>query len=350
MQIVSKTGLLTYGMLKLVFVALFSLSLNFASNVSAGEETVCNGRDLLENLASEDPAALVDLRQQAAKNIYGNSRLWKISKSGFPDSWLFGTMHMADEKIANLPEQARAAYGGSKTVLVEITDMLDPEKAQANIIRLKHLTFRLDGSTIESDISSEQLKKLKLAIEARSLPYELAIRMQPWMLAPAISNQLCEVVAKKQGKPFLDAKIMQMALKDGKPLIALETTEEQLRAISSMPRDFQITTLIETLELGEKLDDIKQTMKSLYIRGDIAMIVPVIRHFAEKFITNPGFAIFQEKLVVQRNLKMVERAAPYFQNGNVFMAVGALHLPGNDGLVSLLERRGFLVEAVDTPS
>ena len=191
---------------------------------------------------------------------------------------------------------------------------------------------------------------MKLAIEARSLPYELAIRMQPWMLAPAISSQLCEVAAKRSGKPFLDARIMQMALKDGKPLIALETTEEQLKAISSMPRDFQITTLIETLELGERLDDIKQTMKSLYVKGDIAMIVPVVRHFTERSIANPGFAIFQEKLVVQRNLKMAERAAPHFQNGNVFMAVGALHLPGNDGLVSLLERQGFSVEAIDTSS
>ncbi len=350
MRIISKTGLLFYATLKLVFIAVFSFSLNFASNVSAGEETTCNGSNLLENLASKAPAELANLRQQAAKNIYGNSRLWKISKPGTPDSWLFGTMHMADEKVAVLPDQARAAYEGSKTVLVEITDMLDPEKAQATIIRLKHLAFRLDGSTIESDISGEQLKKLKLAIEARALPYQLAIRMQPWMLAPAISNQLCEVVAKKLGKPFLDAKIMQMALKDGKSLVALETTEEQLKAISSMPRDFQMTTLIETLELGEKLDDIKQTMKSLYIKGDIAMIVPVIRHFTEKFVSHPGFAIFQEKLVVQRNLKMAERAEKYFQKGNVFMAVGALHLPGNDGLVALLERQGFSVEAVDTPS
>ncbi|MCP5017375.1 MAG: TraB/GumN family protein, partial [Ketobacter sp.] len=45
-----------------------------------------------------------------------------------------------------------------------------------------------------------------------------------------------------------------------------------------------------------------------------------------------------------------ERAEKYFQKGNVFMAVGALHLPGNDGLVALLERQGFSVEAVDTPS
>jgi uncharacterized protein YbaP (TraB family) len=348
MQMFTRSGLFIYGALKLLLVGLFSLSLNYAVSVSAGEELACTGEDLLVTLASQNPDVVLEMRQKASEAKYGNSRLWKISRNDLPDSWLFGTMHMATNKVSTLPESARTALDRSDKVLVEITDMMDPEKAQATIIKLKHLTFRLDGSTIEADISAQQLEKLKAAIGERALPYELAIRMQPWMLAPAISNQLCEVVAKQQGKLFLDAKIMRIALDNGKELVALETTEEQLSAIASMPKDFQITSLVETLELGEKLDDIKETMKNLYVKGEIGMILPVIRHFSDESMNNIGFKEFQEKLVVQRNLKMAERANSHFEKGNVFMAVGALHLPGENGLVALLERHGFSVETVST--
>jgi uncharacterized protein YbaP (TraB family) len=349
MTIISRTGLLFYATIKLIFLAMFSLSLNFASNVYAGEEIACTGSELLRPLANDDPGTFTMLRKQADEAIYGNSRLWKISKTGLPDSWVFGTMHMADAKISALPQSANKAFENSKTILVEVTDMLDPDAAKSNILKLKHLTFRLDGSTIESDLTSDQIQKLKLAVKARGLPYELVIRMQPWMLAPVIGNQLCEIAAKKLGKPFLDAKIMNMALEDGKELIALETTEEQLTAISSMPWDFQIRALVETLELGNKLDDIRETMKHLYVKGDIAMIVPALRHFTKKPDINPVSTEFQDKLVVQRNLKMVKRADTYFQKGSAFMAVGAMHLPGKSGLISLLEQGGYQVQAVETP-
>ena len=357
MHIFTKSALFVYGAMKLGLIGFFVFTINQANPASAAQEPVCEGRDLMVELAKSDPATLDNLRQQAAKTIYGDARLWKLSKPGIADSWLFGTMHMADDKVSVLPEPALAAFNRADKVLVEITDMIDPQKARANIAKLQHLTFRLDGTTIESDLSGDQLNLLKAAIKARELPYALAIRMQPWMLAPVISNQLCELTAKKNGKRFLDAKIMKMAIDDQKQLIALETSEEQLSAIASMPYKFQLTMLVETLGLGNKLDNIKETMKALYAEGKISMIVPLVRHYSAKYTgkstgeveREQGFDEFQQKLVVQRNLNMAARAAQHFARGRVFMAVGALHLPGNDGLVALLEKQGFAVDAIATP-
>ena len=351
MHFLTKSALYFYGAMKLIFIALFSLSLNYAATVSAKEEITCKGDDLMVGLAASEPQILADLRQQAAKTVYGNSRLWKISKPGLEDSWLFGTMHIAESKISTLPDAAKNAFDQSDKVLVEITDMRKPDEAQQMIIKLKHLTFKLDGSTIETDLSAEQLAKLKSAADLRAIPYQLAIRMQPWMLAPAISNQLCEVAAKKSGKLFLDAKLMKMAVEDGKELVALETTEEQLSAIASMPKETQLAMLTQSLELGEELDDITQTMKNLYMGGEIGLITPVIRYFSDKMTAQSddgkGFEEFQQKLVVERNIKMAMRAAEHFSQGSVFMAVGALHLPGDTGLVALLEQQGYKVAGID---
>jgi len=57
-------------------------------------------------------------------------------------------------------------------------------------------------------------------------------------------------------------------------------------------------------------------------------------------------AEFQDRLIVRRNQLMAERMQPYLQEGNVFVAVGALHLPGEAGLLNLLEQRGYTVRAL----
>ena len=345
---ISKTTLLFYGTIKLVFIALFSLSIIFSANspANAREEIVCKGSDIVAELAKSNPEKLAELRAQAAKEKYGDARLWKISKPGLPDSWVFGTMHMSGKRISTMPPVVQKAFDRSQTVMVEIIDMLDRKKATKIVMGLKHLTFRLDGTTIESDITAEQMEKVKAAIKARALPYELTIRMQPWMLAPSITTQLCEIEAKRKGNEILDSKIANLALKNGKKLIGLETTKEQMTLIASMPHSYQVKSLVDSLKLGDVLDDIKQTMKSLYVKGEIAMIIPLIRHVSQSLASGPEFEEFQQKIVVERNKNMIKRAGDHFAKGKAFMAVGALHLPGDDGVVALLVENGYSVEAV----
>lgn len=340
-------GLYFYAALKLFIVSLFIYSLGHVSNVSAGEKFVCAGTDIIAQLEKNEPEVLSRLQEKAAQAQFGSSRLWKISKAGIPDSWVFGTMHLSAKKVVSLPDAARAGFENSQTVLVEITDVADRKRLVATVMKLKHLIYRQDGKTIEDDISASHMAKVSAAIKARAMPYQVAIRMQPWMLAPAITAQLCEIEAKKFGKLFLDAKIMKMALEDDKQLVALETMEEQLEVLADMPREFHIASLEESLELGERLNDLKQSMKRLYLNGQIGMIVPLIRHISNKFANTTQYAEFLSKLLEERNVRMIERAAGYFEKGNVFMAVGALHLPGEQGVAALLEDQGYTITAVD---
>ena len=56
---------------------------------------------------------------------------------------------------------------------------------------------------------------------------------------------------------------------------------------------------------------------------------------------------FIESLIVRRNHTMTERADPLLRAGNTLIAVGALHLPGPEGIVSLIRRRGYKVTPVE---
>ena len=88
------------------------------------------------------------------------------------------------------------------------------------------------------------------------------------------------------------------------------------------------------------------TTKALYLEGDIAMLLPLVRAYAPQTYDGKGHAEFQELLIAGRNRIMAGRAADHLEKGNAFMAVGALHLPGETGLIALLRQRGFTLEPV----
>jgi uncharacterized protein len=75
-----------------------------------------------------------------------------------------------------------------------------------------------------------------------------------------------------------------------------------------------------------------ETTKALYLDGKTAMVLPLVRAFAPKSYEGKGYNEFQELLLTRRNHTMVRRAMSYLEKGNGFMAVGALHLPGEQGV------------------
>jgi uncharacterized protein len=103
--------------------------------------------------------------------------------------------------------------------------------------------------------------------------------------------------------------------------------------------------MIEMLALGPRMTDLFETMTILYTRGDIGMIFPLMRSISPDGSATGDYAEFEEKMVNARNRTMAERAEPIIAKGNVFIAVGALHLPGEKGLVSLFQAQNYTMTA-----
>lgn len=330
-----------------LFVASFFWVALQTSNAAAEASIACNGTDLVKKYASDDPALLAQMRAEAATIANGKNIFWKIDKAGLPASWLLGTMHMADERIAKLDGNRLDAFEKSQILVVESTEALDPQKAQAAMIGLKHLTFLSDGTTLKDYIDPGTLAKLKPAIEARGIPFQIANMLKPWVIATSIALPACEMFAKASGKPVLDALLAQNAVAKGKKMAGLETIEEQFTAIATLPQEFHITALKETLTLGDTSEDIIETMKQLYIDGDIAMVLPLMKIASPETGSAGATSDFQEELIVKRNVIMAKRSTQYLDKGAAFIAVGALHLPGEKGLVELFRGMGYTVTAVN---
>jgi uncharacterized protein YbaP (TraB family) len=337
----------------LVFFALFLASVVFAARSLASEapaaEFVCEGENLVERLSREQPEKLEAAIAEAATIVNGEGVQWRISKPGIPDSFLLGTMHSADPRIARLRPQSRAAFDTAKTVIVESTGALDPQEMAKAFIELREFTLLTDGSTLDAMLPEELLATLRESLEARAMPWGIAKHMQPALVAAAIAVPVCEFQAKQAGKAMLDAAIALEAREKGKELVGLETIAEQFGAMAAVPRDFHVTALAETLRLSGFAPSLMETTKQLYLDERIALLMPAIRIYAPQSYSGPGYETFQKELIVHRNERMASRALAHLEKGGVFMAVGALHLPGDKGVIELLRRQGFTLERVAAP-
>lgn len=348
MHPVLKRALQFYFVLKAACVALFFLSFIPASQSFASDsDQLCKGIDLIEKMTIEEPEKLAKIRAQAAAIINGRSIFWKIEKGEMEPSWLLGTMHMTDPAVTQLPAAAEKALNQSKTVVIESTETLDPAKAAAAMVQLQHLTFLGAGQSLQQILPVSLMAKLETQLTPRGIPIQIASRMQPWVVATMLAIPVCEMQAKRSGLQILDHRIAQHALDENKTLVGLESTEEQFSAIAGLPQTFHVNALKETLSMGsDQVENMIATMKRLYSKGHTAMIMPLMKTLSPRSFDGPGTAEFQEALISKRNRLMAQRAEAAIESGGAFVAVGALHLPGQTGLVKLLRDRGYTVTAV----
>lgn len=313
---------------------------------NSGPES-CSGSNLIAKYAAEEPEKLAALKAEAKGEANGNAVFWKIEKDGVAPSWLLGTMHMADARIARLDGARSKAFDAAHTVVVENIEALDQAQASAAMLQFKDMTLYTDGSTLADRLDENSLILLRQAVEARGVPFAMAQVMRPWLVATMVALPACELAEKRSGKPVLDGLIAKRAKAEGKNLIGLETIGEQFGAMAALPESFHLEALKETLKMGNLAEDVMETMKQLYLAGDIGMILPLTKAVSPKSAASRDYDDFKEKLITSRNRHMAERALPYLEQGNAFIAVGALHLPGETGLVAAFQEAGYQVSPAE---
>ncbi len=313
------------------------------------EDAACGGKNLIAEMQTANPAQFAALEKEAAAVPNGKGTFWKIDKAGVAPSYLLGTMHVTDPRVLAMPKGADAAYATAKTVIVESDEIVDERKAAAAIMMQPGLTMFTDGKSIKDFLKPEETEKLAVGLKERGIPLTLVAKMKPWMIASFVALPACEMSRKAAGASFLDKKLAEDALKQGKTLKGLETLVEQLKAMDALPVQFHLDALIETLALGDTVADVMETTTELYLSENIGMILPMMKAVSEEKSTDSdaGYADFEQRIITDRNKTMATRAKPILDGGAVFMAVGALHLPGTEGVIELLRKDGFTVTAVN---
>lgn len=337
-------GFAIHLFLVLSFVIAFALAATQVEAQTVEPAAVCDGRNFVEQLSTEK---LNEALAEAALTPNSTGLFWKIEKEGTKPSHLYGTMHVTDPRILSLSNLVKTTIDQSDTVVIETLDLLDPQKAQAAVLKNPGLAMFTDGSTLISSMSKEDAAFVEDELKARGIAINLVAQFKPWMIMSLVAVSDCETTRKAKGIQILDFQIIEQAKAAGKNIKGLESITEQLSAMASLPIEFQVRGLLESLRLGDLNKHMMETMISLYVKQEIGLITPVIKAVAAELgledIEDDSFGEFEAKIITERNHLMAERAEPILQEGNAFIAVGALHIPGKEGVIELLRGRGYTV-------
>ncbi|EIJ42204.1 hypothetical protein BegalDRAFT_1308 [Beggiatoa alba B18LD] len=261
--------------------------------------------------------------------------LWKIEKEGIKTSYLLGTIHSEDPRVAKLSPTVRQAIDKSELAVFEL---------ELNFSTLyKSVTaMYLEGEqTLEQIIGKEDYPAMIQQLEKHGFPESVVKRMKPWAVMLTIS------MPKSKTGQILDLLLYQYALQLGKKIKGLETAEEQLSLFENIPLTEQITLLKDSLAHIESVNETLEQLHKFYIAHTLQAMKDFEAIYLEKTTNEPELVkALMVKLVDERNNRMVERIIPIIQQTSTFIAVGSMHLVGETGIIYQLRKQGYKVSAV----
>lgn len=269
---------------------------------------------------------------------HGHGLLWQVVYEAKPVAHIFGTMHSADPEILALPPPVQQAFRAAPSLSVEV--ILD-EGAMQRISAAMRLP---KGQRLQDFVPPDVFSRAAAAAEPLGWqPIHLS-RLKPWAVAMLISASPDERDRKDRRLP-LDLWLMETARNRHKPVYALETLSEQVNVFDTMPTRDQVAHLRAVAIPAADKRRMLAALKDAYLRRDIEEIFRMVRE-DERADTRALRKKIDKRLLDDRNRRMVERMLPRFDEGGAFIAVGAAHLPGENGVLALLERRGYAVARI----
>ena len=276
---------------------------------------------------------IVSSPQLLAGNDRQQGLLWEIAAPGRPPGYLFGTIHSGAPAVLALPAPVQQAFDAADSVVLEVLLDLDAMRYSSQLMLLA------EGRLLSDIIGKQLFEQTSRAIRTRGIPEVVLEHMKPWAVAVTLSTP-----APEAGE-VLDMKLYQHALQAGKPVVGLESIQEQLAIFDNIPEQDQLVLLRDAVENLAEIEAVQGELIAAWLRRDLGALM-AINDAAMQAADRQLAAEFQDRLIVRRNQLMAERLLQFLEEGNVFIAVGALHLPGETGLLNLLEQRGYTVRAL----
>lgn len=261
-----------------------------------------------------------------------NSLLWKISGNGLSKpSYLFGTIHITCD--ATLSDKVKKALDNTEQLCLE----LDMDDASMQGEMLNSMMMK-DGVTMKS-LATESDFKIVDAFLTTNVGYsaEMLNPVKPFMITTMLYPKMlgCEMQS-------VETELMKIAKTQNEEVIGLETVGEQLAVFDAIPYQEQMNELVITAKDNMQRDKTELTeMMALYKTENVEEMVA----FTEKS-ANVMTSKYSDILLKNRNQNWISRIDKIAKTKPTFFGVGAAHLGGEQGVIALLRRAGFKVEAV----
>jgi uncharacterized protein YbaP (TraB family) len=260
------------------------------------------------------------------------SLLWEISGNSLTKtSYLYGTIHMTCD--ATLDKNVQKALDDTKLLVLEI-DMDDPSM-QATMMKGVYMK---DNTSIKDLVSAEEYVLLsKFIQEQMGMPLDALATMKPFFLTAMFYPKLlgCPVES-------YEAALMKVAHDQEEEVLGLETVEEQLSVFDAIPYKDQAADLLSSAQdnLAYDTNSFKKLME-LYNSANIEGMITMMED--DK---NRSTSKHMDKMLNNRNNNWISKIEDHAKIQPTFFGVGAAHLAGEEGVIKLLRKAGYTVNAV----
>lgn len=257
--------------------------------------------------------------------------LYKIDGNNLQKpSYIYGTIHIMPKKDFVLSDSIKSAFNSCRELAMEVDLNMDL-KTQLEILEL---TMIPDGKTI-ADITtkenSERIRNFCLdSLNWKETKYNKTSRFQPFFFSSLITQELIG-----KSKSF-ETEFKKLAKKNKMSISGLETIQFQVKLLSEVSNEEQIKMLL----LGLTTDNSEfNKLLETYLIKDINKLVTLMNtDLSPEFYSD---------LIVKRNQKWIPIIIELIQKNPTFIAVGAAHLPGNDGVLNLLKEAGYTITPIE---
>lgn len=246
-------------------------------------------------------------------------------------SYLYGTFHLVCPADLRMTEAIQKAFSESKQLFLEI-DFDDPS-LQSTMMQGMLLK---DGKTLKDYLKPDDFTLLDAYLK-RNIGNGLG---QLGGLHPIALLSAMYVSLMKCQPASYDLTFAQLAGKDGKEVLGLETVEEQLAVLGKVPLEQQLEGLVEMARRPDEAQKELSDLIAAYNGHDLDLLMKLMRE--SKFDSDTKG--FEEEILDKRNenwIPIIEKAA---RDKSTFFAFGAAHLAGEKGVVSLLRAKGYTVK------
>jgi uncharacterized protein YbaP (TraB family) len=261
--------------------------------------------------------------------------LWEVSDASGPRAWIFGTVHALPPDTQWQRPAVAEALGKADRLVLEIGEDLNPELAGEALARLA----RTPGLPPPSQrIAPEHRRELDGIYQKLGLRDQTFPDMESW----AVALQIAAIAGERSGIHAADGVEPELRrLAKGKPVIGLETIDGQFAIFDRLPQRQQTTLLEQTVAEVSSPEAEEQVLLAMWLRGDD---LGIARESEKGFLTDGAL---RDALLTRRNQAWVGQVEALLQGGaRPFIAVGAAHVAGRDGLPALLAARGWVVKRV----
>ena len=276
----------------------------------------------------------------AREQPYAQGRLWMVEAPGVAPSYVVGTMHSADPAIATPWPALARVMGAVDSVTVEM--VLDDAATMA----LGQAMILTDGRTLGDIAGPERMARIEAIGANYGMPPGALQQFRPWAVNMIFSIPPSEIQRQATGAPMLDNVLRENAEARGIAVYGIETVDEQIALFADYDDADQLALLDISLEMQPRLEAEFSALRRAWLDGDIGGL-----HDLAMNTETPGPADlmedFTKRLILDRNHRMATRITPRLNQGNALIAVGALHLPGDEGVLALLARRGYTISPAE---